>query len=646
MPIVINPDLINPAALTVPAVYLVVEPPQASITGAPASVVGRVGTASWGAVNKATLVGSLQSQNILFGPISAASLTDIHDMATDTWASMQQASTLGLSNQQVRVTDGTDDAADLNLVDAAGNTQTLVIGGSKTTADVVTLVFTNAAITGSPVSVPYTVLSGDTLATITVALKNAINANAALQAAGITATSSSMTITVKANLLNIIPIVTYTMGSNTETVTITAPSAVAGGVLNALYTGVLGNAIKMSILPGTSSAFVNVLLTAWPGKAQEFYMGLPNNSTFWARLASVLSGGAGPTQAASNLARFVPAGSGSPQAPQQFSAVALSGGTDGRSGVTSGILVGSPTGGANGQGSGLYALLPAKPFIQQAWCVGLTDLVVAPNLQQFAQQYGIAVIMAQAIDTDVTTAVSNLNQYGIDNYEMICVIDWPKMFDPVNNIARYVAPQGPLGGLIAALAPQNSPLNKQLQGVISTSRLDNIGPYDDADVGLANTNGIALVSNPIGQGPTFGFVTAVNTSLNNIGTAPIEYTRMTNFLQQSIGAQLGIYLGKNQSQQPVDAVRASIKSTINAFLASLEGQGINRQLDAHLTLCEFQASGDPAPGYNTPTTIGQHICNVFVAATYLSSIWYLIFTLQGGTTVSVQNVVSPQPPSS
>lgn len=647
MPIVINPDLINPAALTVPAVYLVTEPPQASITGAPASVIGQVGTASWGPVNKAVLVGSLQTENIQFGPISVASLTDIHDLPTDTWAAFQQASALGLSCQQVRVTDGTDAAADLDLVDNQGNATVVAITGTKTTGDTLSLTFTNAAITGNPVVVPYVVLSTDTLTTIATAFKNAINNNVNLQAAGISATASGTNLTVRSNIQNIIPVITNSStGSPTEILTPTAGTAVAGGTLNALWTGILGNSIKMSILPGTSSGFVNVLLTAWAGKAQEFYMGLPNNSTFWARLAAVLSGGAGPTTPASNLARFVPAGSGSPQAPQMLSAIPLSGGLDGRSGVTSADLIGSPTGGANGQGSGLYALLPAKPFIQQAWCVGLTDLTVAPSLQTFAQQYGVMVVMAQDINTDVTTAVSNLNQYGIDNYEVTCVIDWPKMFDPVNNVARYVAPQGPLGGLMAALAPQNSPLNKQLQGVISTARLDTVGPYDDADIGLANTNGVALISNPIPAGPQFGFVTAVNTSLNNIGTAPIEYTRMTNFLQQSIGAQLGIYLGLNQSQQPVDPVRSSIKSTLNSFLASLEGSGINQQLDAHLVLCEFQASGDPAPGYNTPTTIGQHICSVFVAATYLSSIWYLIFTLQGGTTVSVQNVVSPQPASS
>jgi uncharacterized protein len=646
--IVVDPTQFNPAALTVPAVYLIVEPPQASITGAPASVFGKVGTASWGPVNQAQLIGSLQAQNITFGSISAASLTDPFDMATSVWASYQQASSpQGLTIQGVRVTDGTDAAASLVLKDNQGNVQTVTVGGMKTTGDTLSLTFTASGITGSPVAVPYVVLSGDSLATITTAFKNAINANAALAAAGITATSSGMVVTVTSNDLDVIPVITNTStGTPTETLVIASPSAVTGGTLNALYTGVLGNQIKVSILPGSSSSKVNVLLTAWAGKAQEFYTGLPNTSAFWAALQSTLSGGAGPTTPASNLARLTLPGSGSPMKPQQIIASPLTGGTDGRSGVTSGDLVGSATGGSNGQGSGLYALLPAKPFCQQAACVGLTDMTVAPSIQEFAYQNGILMFIAQAINTDPTDAVTALNTYGIDNYQVVCFIDWCQMYDPINQVARYVSPDGPLGGLVAALAPQNSPLNKQLQGVITTARLQAIGPYNNSEVGLANTNGLALVSNPIGQGPTFGFVTAVNTSLDNLGTAPIEYSRMTNFLIQSIGAALGIYLGANQLQRPIDPTRAAIKQELNSFLNTMISS-VPAQLDAAQVLCEYDPTGTMGgvPGYNTNATIAAHQCSVFVAATYVSSIWYLIFTLQGGTTVSVQNVVSPQPAS-
>lgn len=640
MPIILNPSQLNPSALTVPAVYLVVEPPQASITGTPASVIGRVGTASWGPLNKPVIVGSLQEQTIYFGGISAASLTDPYDMATDTWASFQQAGQFGMTNQQVRVDDGTSVQASLVLNDNLGDSATVVIGGSKTTADEITLIFTNSAISGSPVDIAYTVLVGDTLTTIATALKNAINSNIALMAAGISATASSETITVHFNTdLDIIPVITYLLSMDaTETVTVTAGSAVEGGTLTALYTGVLGNSIKVSILPGSRSTLVNVLLTAWPGKDQELYMGLPNTSAFWAALVTALSSGIGTQVPPSQLARF--ASASSTHAPQLMVAAPLAGGTDGRSGMTDDDLVGSPTGGTAGQGSGMYALLNGLPLPQQAWLVGLLSTDLWPTIQEFASANGILMAICEPIDTTVTQAVTDLENLGINNYEMMLFIDWPQMYDPVNQVSRFVYPAGVFGGFCASLSPEQSPLNKQLQSIITTSRLLDVGPYSYADISLANTSGISLISNPIAAGPSFGFITAVNTSLGNIGTVPIEYSRMTNFLIQSVGANLGQFLGKLQSQKPVDPVRSSIKSNLNSFLAQLVG---NFQLDAYVVLCEFQASGTPSPGYNTPQTIANHMCSVYVAATYLSSIWYLVFTLQGGTTVSVQNVVSPQP---
>lgn len=637
MPIVIDPSQFNPSALTIPAVYLVVEPPQASITGAPASVALVVGTASWGLPNKAILQSDLSAQNQNFGGVSVASLTDIHDMATDVWQALQQSNPLSVALQCVRVTDGTDVVASLVVNDnTADDSVSIVVGGSKTTGDVLTLRFTNALFAGGHEDVTYTVLSGDTLATIATALNAAINADMVLSAASITSTVASETLTVLIPAPSATVITNHSTGTPTETLTITPNAAATGGTLTALYSGVLGNQVKLSILPGSSASLVNVLLTAWVGKPSEYYQALPNTSAFWAALQSVLAGGNGPTSSPSNLARFAPASSTHP--PAQITATALSGGTDGR-GVTSADLVGSATGGTAGQGSGLYAGIKAQPPAQQAWCVGLTDTTVFSTILDFGKQNGIAVLLPQAINTAVQDAVVALQEAGINNYQAINLIDWPLVFDPVNNVQRYVSPTGTIGGAISALAPQNSPLNTQLQAVINTSRLANIGPYSDAEIGLANTNGIVLISNPIPAGPGIGFVTAVNGSLNNIGTAPVEYTRMTNFLIQSVGANLGQFIGKNQSQQPVDPVRSAIKTVINSFLAQLVS---NSQLDNYVTLCEFSQTNN-SPGYNTPTTISKHICSVFVAATYLSSIWYLVFTLQGGTTVSIQNIVSPQP---
>jgi hypothetical protein len=69
-----------------------------------------------------------------------------------------------------------------------GNAGSVSLSGTKTTGDGITLTFTFGGavpytLPGSPVHVTYTALAGDTLATITTGLINAINNSAALQAA-------------------------------------------------------------------------------------------------------------------------------------------------------------------------------------------------------------------------------------------------------------------------------------------------------------------------------------------------------------------------------------------------------------------------------------------------------------------------------
>lgn len=61
-----------------------------------------------------------------------------------------------------------------------GNSSAITIGGTATTNDVVSLIFTSTSIAGSPVTVTYTVIGGDTLATIAAGLVTAINANNAI----------------------------------------------------------------------------------------------------------------------------------------------------------------------------------------------------------------------------------------------------------------------------------------------------------------------------------------------------------------------------------------------------------------------------------------------------------------------------------
>ena len=77
-----------------------------------------------------------------------------------------------------------------------------VIGGTKKTGDILTITFKDPALSGGSKNVNYTVLAADTLTTIATALRNAVNADTALQAIGVTATSTGTTITIRSTSQN------------------------------------------------------------------------------------------------------------------------------------------------------------------------------------------------------------------------------------------------------------------------------------------------------------------------------------------------------------------------------------------------------------------------------------------------------------
>ena len=113
MPIV-QQGSINTTALVVPDLYVQIVPPQNLVlNGVPTNVVGVVGSASWGPVDQPVLVATMSDYAINFGPVVARKF----DMGTHVATAVQQ----GASNFRcVRVTDGTDTAANYALFYASG----------------------------------------------------------------------------------------------------------------------------------------------------------------------------------------------------------------------------------------------------------------------------------------------------------------------------------------------------------------------------------------------------------------------------------------------------------------------------------------------------------------------------------------------
>lgn len=111
---VVQYGTVNTTALNVPDLYVQIQPPNNNyINGVPTDKFGLVGIASWGPVNSPTTAGSLSQQVQNMGPV----LPVKYDLAT-------QVALAGLQGANnflcVRVTDGTDTAATIPVVDTAG----------------------------------------------------------------------------------------------------------------------------------------------------------------------------------------------------------------------------------------------------------------------------------------------------------------------------------------------------------------------------------------------------------------------------------------------------------------------------------------------------------------------------------------------
>ena len=130
MPIV-QQGSINTTALVVPDLYVQIVPPQNLVlNGVPTNVLGMVGSASWGPVGQPVICANMADYAASFGPI----IPRKYDMGTQMAAAVQQGAQ---DFRCVRVTDGTDTAANFTLQNAI--TFTALYTGSLGNAIAITL---------------------------------------------------------------------------------------------------------------------------------------------------------------------------------------------------------------------------------------------------------------------------------------------------------------------------------------------------------------------------------------------------------------------------------------------------------------------------------------------------------------------------
>ena len=254
----------------------------------------------------------------------------------------------------MRVTDGTDTAASYTLQGAASPAgKSVTLAGTITTGQTSTLTFASASLPNN-VLVGYENVSGDTLGTTATGLAAAVNANAALASVGITAQASGDDVNVYAPS-SVTFTVTGSVSSN-GTLTFTSGTAAAttnGGTISGIFTGILGNQMQIKVATGTQPSTFNVTLIP-PVGLSETYPNIPS-ATFWASLQTAINSGMSTYRGKSLCGKMT--GATPAVGAPATGTYTLSGGTDGRAGVTTSILLGD-----RGRHAADRAVLPVHGF--------------------------------------------------------------------------------------------------------------------------------------------------------------------------------------------------------------------------------------------------------------------------------------------
>ena len=411
----------------------------------------------------------------------------------------------------------------------------------------------------------------------------------------------------------------------------TAVTPLTGLTVTAKYTGTLGNSIKIKISAGSVTGKYNVAILPFGSTSGELFVNVAGGGAgvFWTNLAAAINGGQNNVRGPSAyLTAGAPNASGIAPALGTFSLIS---GTDGRASVVTANYEGSDTARPK---TGMYSLRNAVVSPSVFWLAGMVDEAAFPNMQALANQEGMVAILPIG-DAGQTTAqaITAKQSLGIADYNVVYVKDWVYWEDPVNGGQRLLPPTPFIGGRIAALSPEQSPENKPVYGVVGTDRnslQQGNFPYSLDEIGDLQSNGIMFITNPINAGPQWGMWHGKNSSADPV-TAPVEYARMTNFLAKSITKALGKFIGELQTTNADDSLRAAIKLELDEFLQTLKD---NKQITSYQTVCDRSN--------NSRSDIAKHYLKVDVFVEYMSSVDFLIVSLQGGTNVvTIQTQAAP-----
>jgi phage tail sheath protein FI len=199
-----------------------------------------------------------------------------------------------------------------------------------------------------------------------------------------------------------------------------------------------------------------------------------------------------------------------------------------------------------------------------------------------------------------------------------------------------VSPQGFAAGRLANLSPEQSSLNKQIYGIIGSQRSGSPGSgqnaaYSSADLSALLGAGIDVICNPQPAGSFWGVRGGHNTS-SNPAIDGDNYTRLTNYIAETLAAGMGRYVGQVINS---DLFR-KVRSTQLSFLNNMLGQGLLGSADGSLP---FSVICDTTNNPASRTNLGYVQADAQVQYQAINE--RFIVNVEGGQTVQVSRQTLP-----
>jgi len=347
---------------------------------------------------------------------------------------------------------------------------------------------------------------------------------------------------------------------------------VTGMTVTAKYSGTVGNTINVLISEGTNSTIalptfkITIYLPTGTGSGiPEIYDNIGGTGlALWQAMVDAINMGQGGQTAPSELVTAV---IGTATLPPELFNYVLVGGTNGNSGVTATIVLGSDTLPL----TGMYAASGADFSLMVL--AGVTDSATFLAQAVFAANQGAYAMLARPLGESYATGITEKKTIGLVSYATKFMVGetWIKINDDFNNVQRYISQQGLIAGVFSLLPPEESGLNKVISSsiFISTYFSDQNKRYSSADIIQILQNGLDTIANPSPGGNYLALQTGKNTS-NNILASTDPFTRLTNFIAGSLQDALGIYVGQLQN----NTQKQSALTLANSFLSKLAAQNV------------------------------------------------------------------------